>query len=135
MSAVTSMLSRRDLPGIGAQYDMTELKGYQVTADTAAIVEIARAPEVAYIEKDAAVTLSVVTSQTDVQYGLSRISHRSRNFTTYIYDSSAGDGVTVYVVDTGIYTSHSQFGGRASFGANFISGSPVFPPWPPMNAC
>jgi oryzin len=128
MSSITSMLSRRDLTGVGAQYNMDQLKGYQVTADPAAIAEIAASPEVAYIEKDAIVTASALTSQTGATYGLGRISHRNQDSTTYVYDSSAGSGITVYVVDTGIYTQHSQFGGRASFGANFISGSAVCQP-------
>ncbi|KAH8801025.1 peptidase S8/S53 domain-containing protein [Hyaloscypha sp. PMI_1271] len=124
VASVSSMLSRRDLSGIGATYDMDELKGYQVVADEAAIAEIAASPEVAYIEKDAKVYANALTSQTGATYGLGRISHRSQDSTTYIYDSSVGSGTTVYVVDTGIYTAHSQFGGRATFGANYISGSP-----------
>ena len=81
--------------------------------------------QVAYIEKDAKVYANALTSQTGATYGLGRISHRNQDSTTYVYDSSAGSGTTVYVVDTGIYTAHSQFGGRATFGANYISGSPV----------
>jgi oryzin len=81
--------------------------------------------QVAYIEKDTKVYASALTSQSGAPYGLGRISHRNQDSTTYIYDSSAGSGITVYVVDTGIYTGHSQFGGRASFGANYIFGSPV----------
>lgn len=133
------MLSRRDLTGVGAQYDMDHLKGYQVTADLAAINEIAASPEVDYVEKDGIVTASTLTSQTGAPYGLGRISHRNQDSTTYIYDSTAGSGITVYVVDTGIYTAHSQFGGRASFGANYISGSAVssvcapYPPAPLTN--
>ena len=42
---------------------------------------------------------------------------------TYIYDTAAVASATVYVVDTGVYSAHSQFSGRASIGANFISGS------------
>ncbi|CZR55531.1 probable alkaline protease (oryzin) [Phialocephala subalpina] len=123
LASISSILSKRDENGIGATYDMDLFKGYQVTADEAAIAEIAASPEVAYIEKDAKVYASALTTQTGAPYGLGRISHRDKGTTSYIYDSSAGSGITVYVVDTGIYTGHSQFGGRASFGANFISGS------------
>ena len=38
---MSSMLSRRELTGIGATYDLDELKGYQVFADEVAIAEIA----------------------------------------------------------------------------------------------
>jgi len=38
---------------------------------------------------------------------------------TYIYDDSAGGGVDVYVIDTGIQTDHPEFNGRAHWGATF----------------
>src|SRR5690606_27593522 len=41
----------------------------------------------------------------------------------YLYNDAAGSGITAYVVDTGVYTAHSDFGGRATMGANFITGS------------
>ncbi|WP_369232588.1 S8 family peptidase [Streptomyces sp. R21] len=38
----------------------------------------------------------------------------------YTYPDSAGEGVTAYVIDTGVRTSHSDFGGRASSGFDAI---------------
>lgn len=127
LESVSSMISKRasTLTGIGPTYDLDDFKGFQVSADTATINEIANSPEVAYVEKDAKVYASALTSQTGAPYGLGRISHRNPGTTTYIYDSTAGSGATVYVVDTGVYAGHSQFGGRASMGANFVSGSAV----------
>jgi subtilisin family serine protease len=127
MVSVSTMISKRasTLTGIGATYDLDGFKGFQVAADSATINEIANSPEVAYIEKDAKVYANALTSQTGAPYGLGRISHRSPGTTTYIYDSTAGSGATVYVVDTGVYAAHSQFGGRARMGANFVSGSAV----------
>jgi subtilisin family serine protease len=127
MDSVSTMISKRasTLTGIGATYDLDGFKGFQVAADSATINEIANSPEVAYIEKDAKVYANALTSQTGAPYGLGRISHRSPGTTTYIYDSTAGSGATVYVVDTGVYAAHSQFGGRARMGANFVSGSAV----------
>ena len=37
-------------------------------------------------------------------------------FTKYQYYSSGGEGVTAYVVDTGINIKHVEFEGRASWG-------------------
>jgi cerevisin len=51
---------------------------------------------------------------------LARISHRPKlgfsTFTKYEYDSDGGEGVDVYVVDTGINVQHQEFEGRASWG-------------------
>ncbi|MEU5434549.1 S8 family peptidase [Streptomyces sp. NPDC020719] len=38
----------------------------------------------------------------------------------YTYPDSAGDGVTAYVIDTGVRISHKDFGGRASYGFNAV---------------
>ena len=54
------------------------------------------------------------------QQGLARISHRPKltfgTFTKYEYDPNGGEGVDVYVIDTGINTDHVEFEGRASWG-------------------
>ncbi|KAH6663220.1 putative cuticle-degrading protease [Halenospora varia] len=125
VASVSASIARRDTTsGIGATYDLPLLKGYQVSADAATIAEIAAKPEVAYIEKDGIVTTQALQTQSGAPYGLGRLSHRAAGSTSYIYDSTAGSGVTIYVVDTGVYLEHSEFGGRATWGANFISGSP-----------
>ena len=49
-----------------------------------------------------------------VPWGLDRIDQRSPTL-DYVYQMpGTGNGVDVYVVDSGIYTEHPQFGGRAS---------------------
>lgn len=52
--------------------------------------------------------------------GLARVSHRRKlsfgTFTRYDYDSDGGEGVNVYVIDTGINIKHSEFEGRAHWG-------------------
>ncbi|RDW82751.1 subtilisin-like serine protease PR1A-like protein [Coleophoma cylindrospora] len=125
LESVSALLSKRDTAGgIGATYNIHDsFAGYAITADAATIDAIAAAPEVAYVEQDAKVYASTLTTQTGAPWGLGRISHRAKGTTTYIYDTTAGSGITVYVVDTGVYAAHSQFGGRASMGANFVSGS------------
>ncbi|PBK68468.1 peptidase 1 [Armillaria solidipes] len=82
-------------------------------------------PDVESIAQDGIV--SVITTQTNAPWGLARISQRaalgssdtSALTYSYNYDPSGGAGVDVYVVDTGIYTAHSTFGGRAAWGATF----------------
>ncbi|KAK0493677.1 serine protease [Armillaria luteobubalina] len=82
-------------------------------------------PDVESIAQDSIV--SVTTTQTNAPWGLARISQTAALGSSdtsaltykYNYDSSGSAGVDVYVVDTGIYTAHSTFGGRASWGATF----------------
>ncbi|KAH6675859.1 putative alkaline protease 1 [Halenospora varia] len=58
-------------------------------------------------------------------WNLGRISHKLKGILTpYVYNSTACFGTRVYVVDTGIWLTHAEFGGRAIWGANFIMGSP-----------
>ena len=61
--------------------------------------------------------------QRNAPWGLSRISHRGeltlRTFNKYGYDENGGQGVKVFVIDTGINVDHRDFHGRASWGATF----------------
>lgn len=61
-------------------------------------------------------------SQSNVpSYGLARISQKTNpDLSTYYYDESAGEGVTAYVIDTGINIKHKDFEGRATWGHNSI---------------
>ncbi|CAO3572842.1 unnamed protein product [Mortierella alpina] len=108
-------------PTIHRKYEA--VPGFAATVNAAALKELLAAEEVAYVEQDAIITLS--GSQTSPpSWGLPRVSQRDRVAgAPYLYNDAAGAGVTAYVVDTGVYTAHSEFGGRATWGANFISGS------------
>ncbi|CZT20419.1 related to Cuticle-degrading protease [Ramularia collo-cygni] len=66
-----------------------------------------------------------LTTQSGAIYGLARISHRSKGQSGYIYDSGAGSGSYIYVIDTGINSAHQAFGGRAIQGANFVDGESI----------
>jgi subtilisin family serine protease len=89
-------------------------------ADDLMINEIYSAKEVSYIEQDAYMSVSARSVQAQGPTGLARISHAGTGSRTYVFDDSAGEGITVYVVDTGVRVTHEEFEGRASFAANFI---------------
>jgi cerevisin len=59
-----------------------------------------------------------IVKQTNAPWGISRVSHGEMPFelSKYHYPQSAGKGVDVYVVDTGINVAHADFEGRAKWG-------------------
>ena len=88
------------------------IKGFAAELSDAAVAELRRDPDVAYIEQDQ--TVSINTTQTGATWGIDRIDQRSRPLSgTYTY-TATGAGVRVYIIDTGVRPSHTQFGGRAS---------------------
>jgi subtilisin family serine protease len=61
-------------------------------------------------------------TQTDPpSWGLDRIDQaETKGDGKYTYPDSAGQGVTAYVIDTGVRISHKDFGGRASYGYDAV---------------
>ncbi|GJC84351.1 alkaline protease 1 [Colletotrichum liriopes] len=87
-------LDGRSLSTSTRNFKMNNWRATVMEADDSMIMNVMSAEEVAYVEQDAKVKLSATTG---------------------------GDGITAYIVDTGILTTHSEFQGRATFGANFIN--------------
>lgn len=63
---------------------------------------------------------SDIETQKGAPWGLARVSHRNRlsfgTFNKYEYSKDGGDGVTAYVIDTGVNIKHVEFEGRARWG-------------------
>ena len=62
---------------------------------------------------------AIVEQKDPPSWGLVRISHQENQGNSYIYDDTAGEGITVYGIDTGIDIKHPEFEDRASWGKNF----------------
>jgi subtilisin family serine protease len=60
--------------------------------------------------------------QSPAPWGLDRIDQRSSTLDGRFGYATRGEGVTAYVLDTGIRYSHADFGGRASFGFDAFGG-------------
>lgn len=116
----SSLLTRSYGGEVTRQYSAA-LKGFVVSNITEAqALRMAEDPLIDYIEADTTVSLKV--TQNNPTWGLDRSDERSLPMDRrYVYGSTAGNNVNVYVIDTGIRTSHNQFGGRAREGATAIS--------------
>jgi len=61
-------------------------------------------------------------------WALARISHRAYppSDSPYLYPSSAGQGITIYHLDSGVNPSLSEFNSRVSLGPNFVPTEPAY---------
>lgn len=98
----------------------TALNGYAVKAGSADAKKLAGDPRVASVVQDTTVSLDH-TQQDPPSWGLDRIDQKGLPLDkSYTSPESSGQGVTAYVIDTGVRASHEDFGGRASSGWDFI---------------
>ncbi len=99
---------------------LATVRGFQAGMTATEAAHLAADPSVAYVQQDAKV--SIDATQTGATWGIDRLDQKPLPLsTTYTYGTASG--VTAYVLDTGIRISHSDFGGRATYGWNFINGN------------
>ena len=94
------------------------LNGFSVRLDAASAARLAADPRVVSVRENGIVR--VATDQLNPPWGLDRIDQRYLPLNaTYSYDTTAST-VHAYILDTGIRTTHNEFGGRASVGYDAI---------------
>ncbi len=97
------------------------LLGFAASLPASALDALQKNPNVDYIEADQIVTIDA--SQSPATWGLDRIDQRALPLNnTYTYNAT-GANVRAYIIDTGINYSHTDFGGRASFGYDAFGGT------------
>lgn len=92
------------------------LRGFAATLPDAAVQALSRNPLVAYVEADQVYSVGATQSMdgNGNPWGLDRVDQQALPLSrTYTY-SSTGAGVHAYIIDTGIWTMHADFGGRAN---------------------
>ena len=112
--------------GIEHTYDSTNgrFRGYSGRFSLDILENIRRSSDVAYVERDTMVYTSEL--QRDAPWGLARVSHREGlaldTFNKYVYEETGGEGIKVFVIDTGINVGHNDFEGRALWGVTIPEG-------------
>jgi subtilisin family serine protease len=99
--------------GVEPNYVYTAaVNGFAASLNDGQLNALRHNPNVDYVEEDQ--QFDAVATQSGATWGIDRIDQRSRPLSgTYNYTSTASS-VYAYIIDTGIYASHSNFGGRAS---------------------
>ncbi|GAB3905700.1 hypothetical protein GCM10029964_101340 [Kibdelosporangium lantanae] len=93
------------------------LHGFAARMNAAEADRLAKDPTVAYVQQDAQVHVTD-SQQSPPSWGLDRVDQRQNaRDNRYTFETRASN-VRAYVIDTGIRTTHTTFGGRASWGTN-----------------
>ncbi|MER7518618.1 S8 family peptidase [Streptomyces sp. NPDC126499] len=96
------------------------LNGYSVELSEAQARKLAADPAVESVSQNRVFTIDA-TQPSPPSWGLDRIDQKALPLNqSYTYPDSAGQGVTAYIIDTGVRISHSDFGGRAFNGYDAI---------------
>jgi subtilisin family serine protease len=109
--------------GVAVHYRYADaLLGFAASMPASSLEALQKNPNVDYIEADQIVTIDA--TQTGATWGLDRIDQTALPLNgTYIYNNT-GANVRAYIIDTGILTSHNEFGGRAVSGYDFVDNDP-----------
>lgn len=104
---------------VAATWDAA-LNGFSATMSTRAARRLAAHPAVAYVEQDLRFQLEA-TQPNPPSWGLDRIDQRNRPLdNSYTFPNPASN-VHIYILDTGIRTTHNDFGGRAIHGRDTVN--------------
>lgn len=94
------------------------LHGFAAEMSPADVEALRSDPRVDYIEADQVAHI-VDTQLNPGSWGLDRVDQRNLPLdNSYTYPAGGGAGAHVYIIDTGIRTTHQDFGGRATFDVN-----------------
>jgi subtilisin family serine protease len=100
------------------------LNGFAAALTPAQLAALRADPDVSYVAADQVVRASG-SRQSPATWGLDRIDQQHLPLNNTYVRNATGAGVTAYVIDSGIRTTHTEFGGRAVSGHDSIDGGPA----------
>ncbi|KAI0394828.1 subtilisin-like protease [Xylariaceae sp. FL0594] len=128
----------KDKKGFVREYHIGDYHGYHIQCDEEALRTLREHEHVDYVYHDSTIRrqspLPVNVGKPGParpdtlpqSWGLGRISHRDANVSSYGHYvvpavPACREPSVAYVVDSGVRITHQEFGGRASWGANFVN--------------
>jgi subtilisin family serine protease len=106
----------------------TVIKGFAAKLTQAQLVKVRSHPLVNYVDQDGEARIAqggkCLVQQNAPSWGLGRVCQVNPGDDDF-HHLSYGTGVTIYIIDTGIYIAHNDFGGRATWG---YTASDINPP-------
>ncbi|GAA1290549.1 S8 family peptidase [Saccharothrix xinjiangensis] len=95
------------------------LNGFHATLSDTQARRLAADPRVAFVQADLPVELDAVQPNPP-SWGLDRIDQRDLPLDSAYNYATTASTVRAYIIDTGIRTTHQDFGGRATWGTNTV---------------